>query len=303
MTTTFTIDGNVLEAMLAFCITTRDIHKPTILLDVLVEVLPKSVRLVATDTHVLGLLHLTPIHDYHLNIDCDQPTSLVLPIREFKSVLKENKFPVTVTIDGANVTIMATSGMSLTLSGLPAEDFPCYKRVLNLDTPITPIARIAYDVTILAKFAAFAKKMGQPPHIELAFHGVTNPTNVRIADLPGFFGVLMPRQMAYENPIPEWRLPTEQLASEPPRIIRLHDLDGEDTFTGTDEEGCVWTQFVVDVFAEEKPGICAICGAELLYGWTNIDNRGEEICDCHIQKDEAKGEIILPEHEPDVIPA
>lgn len=282
MPTTFTIDGSVLEAMLAFASTNHSFTSQTILLEVLVEVTPDSVRLVATDTYVLGLLHLTPILGYSLDIQCTEPVSLVLPIEQFKPVLKNRKLPVTVTLEGEQVTITSASGLSLSLPGRPATEFPCYARVLTLDNPITPIARTAYDVALLAKFAAFAKTMGQLPYLDLAFHGVLSPASVRIVGLSGFYGIVMPRQLTYEEPIPAWLLPPESPAIEEPRIICLHNLDGVDTFTGTDDDGQVWTQFVVDALAEQAPGICVICGAELQNGWTNLDNGGEEVCDRHI---------------------
>lgn len=295
MTTIFTIDGYVLEAMLAFTTNNRGFTGHAILLDVLVEVTPESVRLVATDTHVLGLLHLTPILGYHLDIHCDGPVSLVLPIEQFRPVLKDRKLPVTVTLENEQVTITSMSGLSLTLPGRPATEFPCYERVLALDTPITPTTRTAYDIALLTKFAAFAKTMGQPPHLDLAFHGVLSPASVRIAGLSGFYGIIMPRQLTYEEPIPAWLLPSESPAVENPRIIHLHDLDGVDTFTGTDADGQVWTQFIVDELVDQTPGICAICGAELQRGWTNLDNGGEEVCDSHIVFAESEEEDALGE--------
>jgi len=75
------------------------------------------------------------------------------------------------------------------------------------------------------------------------------------------------------------------------------------TFTGTDDDGCVWTRFVVDALAEQAPGICAICGTELQSGWTNLDNGGEEVCDEHIvfaesQEEDASGEFAQSEIAP-----
>lgn len=300
MPTTFTIDSAVLEAMLAFVSTNQGMTAHHILHDILCEVSPESVRLVSTDTHTLGLLHLTPILGYHLDIQCEEPVSLVLPIEQFKPVLKNRKLPVTVMLDGEQVTITAASGLALTLPGQPTEEFPQYERVLALDTPVAPTARTAYDVALLTKFAAFAKVMGQPPHIDMAFHGTLSPASVRIAGLSGFYGILMPRQMAYEEAIPTWLLPPQ--VEEPElRTIHLHDLDGIDTFTGTDDDGCVWTQFEVDTLAEQLPGICAICGAELQSGWLNMDNGGEEVCSDHIQlseTDSASEQFAQSDEEP-----
>jgi hypothetical protein len=311
MTTTFTIDARCLEAMLAFTSTNRTFNAHAVLWDVLVEVSPEAVRLVSTDTHVLGLLHLTPLLGHGLDINCSEPTSLVLPVEQFKPVLKDRKLPVTVTLDGEQVTITAASGLSLTLPGRPAEEFPQYARVLSLDSPITPTTRTAYDGTLLAKFASFAKTMGVPPNLDLAFHGIISPASVRIGNLTGFYGVLMPRQLAFEEAIPAWLLPP---AAEAPRIIRLHNLDGVDMHTGTDKHGCIWSQFLVDALAEQEPGTCAICGAILHSGWHCLDG-GDEVCNAHVQIDhaedlDASGDVAqsveapLPaEDAPVVIPA
>lgn len=287
MSTTFTLDGYVLEAMLAFASSNRGMTAHPVLQDVLCEVTPESIRLVSTDTHALGLLHLSPILGYRLDIQCVEPSSLVLPVAQFKPVLKDHKLPVQVTLDGGQVTMTAASGLSLMLPGRPAEEFPRYARVLALES-VTPTARTAYDVTLLAKFAAFAKAMGQPPHLDLAFHGPTSPATVRIAGLSGFYGILMPRQIAYEEPIPAWLQPPQAEEPEEPaaRVICLHDVDGIAVLSGTDEDGCTWTQFTVDEFAEQQPGICGICGAELRSGWMCGDG-GEEVCDDHVQIMEA----------------
>jgi hypothetical protein len=112
----------------------------------------------------------------------------------------------------------------------------------------------------------------------------------------------MPRQIAYEEPIPTWLLP-EPPATGEFRVIQLHDLDGVDTFTGTDDDGCVWTQFVVDAKAEQEPGTCAICGATLHSGWMNLDNGGEEVCAEHIEmiaseSDNASGQFPQSDEAP-----
>jgi hypothetical protein len=63
--------------------------------------------------------------------------------------------------------------------------------------------------------------------------------------------------------------------------ITLHDVDGIARLSGTDENGCSWTQFEVDSFAEQLPGECCICGEELWDGWMCLDG-GDEVCDSHV---------------------
>lgn len=64
-------------------------------------------------------------------------------------------------------------------------------------------------------------------------------------------------------------------------LIILHDVTGFSRKSGVDADGCTWVEFEVDVFAEQLPGVCSICGAELESGWLCMDG-GEEVCDRHV---------------------
>jgi hypothetical protein len=63
--------------------------------------------------------------------------------------------------------------------------------------------------------------------------------------------------------------------------IQLHDVQGITCLSGVDEYGKMWTQFIVDFFAEQDEGTCFICGASLSIGWLCLDG-GEEVCDKHV---------------------
>ncbi len=65
------------------------------------------------------------------------------------------------------------------------------------------------------------------------------------------------------------------------KIITLKNIEGIARLSGEDENGNLWVQFEVDSFAEQSPGECSICGAELWEGWLCLDG-GEEVCDEHI---------------------
>jgi hypothetical protein len=52
--------------------------------------------------------------------------------------------------------------------------------------------------------------------------------------------------------------------------------------SGTDEGGANWIEFEVDYGAEQEPGECDICGAEIETGWMCLDG-GEEVCDEHVE--------------------
>jgi hypothetical protein len=64
--------------------------------------------------------------------------------------------------------------------------------------------------------------------------------------------------------------------------IKLSNVAGIARLSGTDENGCYWIEFEVDYFAEQEPGECSICGAELASGWMCLDG-GEEVCSEHIE--------------------
>lgn len=63
--------------------------------------------------------------------------------------------------------------------------------------------------------------------------------------------------------------------------ITLTNVEGISRISGTDEHGNQWITFEVDHFAEQLPGQCAICDAELEAGWLCLDG-GEEVCDHHV---------------------
>ena len=73
---------------------------------------------------------------------------------------------------------------------------------------------------------------------------------------------------------------TENELSELECVI-LHDVEDLGRKTGTDEQGNLWIEFEVDYFAQQLPGECSICNAELKTGWLCLDG-GEEVCESHV---------------------
>mgnify|MGYP003148104174 CR=1 FL=1 len=70
--------------------------------------------------------------------------------------------------------------------------------------------------------------------------------------------------------------------------IYLHDRIGITTFSGIDRDGNTWIEFVVDYFAEQVDGECAICGETLSQGWMCL-NGGDEVCSSHIKWEKING--------------
>ena len=52
-------------------------------------------------------------------------------------------------------------------------------------------------------------------------------------------------------------------------------------FNYVDQHGANWVVFEVDYFAEQLPGQCCICDAEIENGWLCLDG-GEEVCHSHV---------------------
>ena len=51
--------------------------------------------------------------------------------------------------------------------------------------------------------------------------------------------------------------------------------------TGTDTDGLTWSSFLVDQLAEQLPGVCSICNAEIEDGFLCLDG-GDEVCTKYI---------------------
>lgn len=65
------------------------------------------------------------------------------------------------------------------------------------------------------------------------------------------------------------------------RVI-LSDVEGSARKSGVDQHGNQWTEFTVDYGAEQEPGTCCICGAEIESGWLCL-NGGDECCAEHVE--------------------
>jgi hypothetical protein len=72
------------------------------------------------------------------------------------------------------------------------------------------------------------------------------------------------------------------MADQEQEVIELVDGGGISRRFGTDAQGTTWVEWVMDAFACEEPGECAICGrGDLEHTFTCLDG-GEEVCPEHI---------------------
>ena len=63
--------------------------------------------------------------------------------------------------------------------------------------------------------------------------------------------------------------------------VKLTNIEGIARKSGIDDDGCEWIEFDTDYFAEQEPGVCAICGATIESGWMCLDG-GDEVCSEHV---------------------
>ncbi|HEY3376379.1 MAG TPA: hypothetical protein VGL77_02700 [Armatimonadota bacterium] len=272
MSSTVSIYGHVLAAMLCFAAEPKNYFTQPVLSDVLMEITPESLRLVATDTHVLGVLHLTAMNSYGMDVACVEPVSLILPVNALKPLISDKRDPMLcLTIDGLQVTASNTSGVCIPVMGRDAAEYPDYHRVIPGQAS-QAITGFSVDAALVARFSAFAKALREEPKLSLRFHAETRVISVYLKNLSSFYGLLAPHKDDGPTALPAWLTPAE------PHVIRLHAFDG---FSGLDEEGKTWTMFTRDEQTERTPGPCAICRQVITTGWLCLDD-GKAACNTHI---------------------
>lgn len=210
--TVFTLNNRALLAA-AVCAATDDWHRRyrPALTEVLCEVGPDGLRLVATDTHVLGALHLRP-GDCGLELGAlDGPRTFTLPVATAGHLLRIRRRPaVTVRAhDDLTVTVSNSDGTYTTLPCRAAGDFPAYRQVIP-SGPCDPRDRASLDAALLARFAEVAKALGVAGYLELEFRAPQGPVGVRLRELPGFYGLIMPLEAREPLGVPAWLAPAAE---------------------------------------------------------------------------------------------
>lgn len=272
MPTTICIQGHVLEAMLSFSADPKNTLTHSVLSDLLMEITPESLRLVATDTHVLGILHLTAMNSYGLAIECDKPTSLIVPVNELQPILKDKRSPtLRLSIEGLQVTAVNTSGLHIPVVGREAATYPNYRQIIPVQASKT-ISGFSMDAALVARFNAFAKALRVEPTLALRFHAETSVISVSLKNLSSFYGLLAPCKADGPTALPAWLPPAEA------RSIHLCEYDG---LGGRDADDKTWCMFHLDGSTAHVPRPCAICDQTISDGWLCLDS-GEAVCNTHV---------------------
>lgn len=205
----FTIDNYVLTALADFVSTEswHLEHRPA-LTELLVEITSESLRLVATDTHALAMLHLTPADGHGVALDCLEPLAVTLPVSALKPLLRERKRPVvTVTIDTESMTatLANTAGMHATVACREGTEYVSYRNVIPT-TSTQSRECSAIDASLLAKFGNLAKALGVAPYLQLEYREPLGPIAVTVQQLACFFGLVMPVSLQNQWGLPAWLL-------------------------------------------------------------------------------------------------
>ena len=273
MLTTVSIPGHVLDAMLSFSAEPKSVLPHAILSHLLVEITSESLRFVATDSYVLGILHLTTKNTYGVDIACDAPQSMALPVHELQPILRDQQHPTLhLTFDGMRVIVSNASGVSLSMTGRPAAEYPDYHRIIPRHASST-ISGFSVDAALIAKFTACARMLREAPRLSFSFHAETPLISVSLNNLPAFYGLIAPCRGQGPIALPSWLAP-----SVAPRRVHLCVCDG---LSGIETNGNTWAQFTAEALGESVPGPCAICGQVITMGWLCLDT-GEAVCNGHV---------------------
>ena len=221
MPTTFSIHGYVLEAMLHFAAVPRGVATASVLSDVLVGLTRDSLRLVATNSQVVGILHLSAMNAYGVEIQCREPCGIVIPVQELKPITRDKRYPhLQLTIDGFTITAKNSAGVIAKVLGRAPDEFPAYRPLIP-EGLSAPINGLSVDAVQLERVVSFAKALRQEAHLMLGFHGDGYPFTVRIKNISAFYGMLVPAKLDQPVAAPPWwaqqiesSLGTESLADK-----------------------------------------------------------------------------------------
>lgn len=219
MPTTFSIHGYVLDAMLNFTADPRGFATTSVLTDVLAEMTDDSLRFIATNTQVMGILHITAMNAYGLDLHCQAPHRLVIPVNDLKPMIQDKRYPqIQLTVDGLEITVKNAAGISATVLGRAPEEYPDYHTLIPT-SQAQPLSGLAVDGALLGRFLAFAKALKQEASLTLGFHGAMHPCSVLLKNISAFYGMLMPSPLAQPVSIPSWLTLQHGLDLTPPPLV------------------------------------------------------------------------------------
>ena len=274
MSVSISMPGYVLLAMLIFSNHQKQFKTLSVLSDILLEVTPESLRLVATDTHILGILQLSDANSFHVEFECDEPTGLILPVHALYPLLEENHSAVLHLAIHDTYVDANNSVHNLSVVGREYSEFPSYHRIIP-SKPLKSLTGFSIDASLVLRFAEFAKALGVEPQFSFSFHEESENISVTSNHIPTFYGLIAPLSKDFPFKFPTWLTVT---TFAPPRFVHLRTMDG---FSGIDTADNTWTMFTLDESVEQRPGPCAFCGQILVTGWLCLDT-GVAVCNRHV---------------------
>lgn len=183
----------------AICAATNDIRY--YLNGVLVDILAREVRIVATDGHFLVCLREETPKDDPDNV----PAQVIIPGDVLKAMKPGKRLPAVLTYatNSLECTLDTFTGTALTFKAVDAK-FPDYMRVLPAGQPSGELGFFDHElIARMGKAARTALDSGKA-FPELWPSGRTGTAAVVVPGYPEFFGAIMPRHASETYDRPEW---------------------------------------------------------------------------------------------------
>lgn len=202
--TTCTLNNYVLTALADFC--AGDGAVRPVLKEVLVEVTPEYLRLVATDTYAMVVMHLPSGEEHGVTVECEAPLAVTVPVGALKALLKERKRPqIRIAIDpeALTATVSNAAGMQTTVPCRAGEEFVPYRVVLPREAAAAREA-ITLDADFLARFGRLARALGVKPQVTLELHEGHGPVAVHLRQVEYCYGLIMPVIDQSALGVPAW---------------------------------------------------------------------------------------------------
>lgn len=204
-----TLNNYLLTALADFCAGEGAVRP--VLKEVMLEIMPEAVRLVATDTYAMVVMHLPSGEGHGVTVECEEPLAVTVPVCALKGLLKERKRPQTriaIDPDTLTATVSNAAGMQTTVPCRAGEEFVPYRAVLPKSDAYAREA-ITLDADFLARFGRLARALGVKPQVTLELHEGHGPVAVHLRHVDYCYGLIMPVIAQRTLGVPAWLQETE----------------------------------------------------------------------------------------------